>query len=136
MTERRDKWGVNKRLFEEYGVQPTRLELASVELPFQCPQAQHARFFSLAEESGARLPAKSEFTWWSIIERRAYACAFIQDGRTYENPNANMTAASLWPVNEPLVKALADKNVHHFANPSEFTKHRAERGRMNRSVKD
>jgi hypothetical protein len=106
MTERRDKWGVNKRLFEEYDVLPTRLELASVELPFQRPQAQHARFFSLAEENGATLPAKTEFTWWSIIERRAYGCAFIQNGHTYENPNHNITAASLWPVNEPLVKAL------------------------------
>ena len=53
------------------------LELTSVELPFQRPQAQHARFFLLAEENGAPLPAKTEFTWWSIIERRAYGCAFI-----------------------------------------------------------
>jgi hypothetical protein len=112
MTERRDEWGVNERLFEDYGVLPTRLELTSVELPFQRPQAQHARFISLAEENGAPLPAKTEFTWWSIIERRAYGCAFIQDGRTYENPSHNITPASLWPVNEPLVKALADKNVH------------------------
>ena len=100
MTQQRDTWGVNKRLFEDYGVLPTRLELALVELPFPRPQAQHARFFSLAEESGASLPAKTEFTWWSIIERRAYGCAFIQDGRTYENPDHNITAASLWPVND------------------------------------
>ena len=39
------------------------LELTSVELPFQRPQAQHARFFLLAEENGAPLPAKTEFTW-------------------------------------------------------------------------
>ena len=100
MTQQRDTWGVNKRLFEDYGVLPTRLELALVELPFPRPQAQHARFFSLAEESGASLPAKTEFTWWSIIERHAYGCAFIQDGRTYENPSHNITAASLWPVND------------------------------------
>jgi len=100
MTQQRDTWGVNKRLFEDYGVLPTRLELALVELPFPRPQAQHARFFSLAEESGASLPAKTEFTWWSIIERRAYGCAFIQDGRIYENPDHNITAASLWPVND------------------------------------
>jgi hypothetical protein len=106
MTEQRDKWGVNKRLFEEYSVLPTHLELAFVGLPFQRPQAQHARFFSLAEENGAPLPAKTELTWWSIIERRAYGCAFIQDGRIYENPNHNITADSLWPVDEPLVKAL------------------------------
>jgi hypothetical protein len=111
MTEQRDKWGVNKRLFEEYGVLPTPLELTSVELPFQRPQAQHARFLSIAKDNGAPLPAKTEFTWWSIIERRAYGCAFIQDGRTYENPNHNITAASLWPVNEPLVNALAHNNV-------------------------
>ena len=110
MTEPQDKWGVNKRLFEEYGVLPTCLQLACIELPFLRPQAQHARFFSLAEESGASLPAKTEFTWWSIIERRAYGCAFIQDGRTYENPRHDITADSLWPVDEPLVRALADKN--------------------------
>ena len=113
MIEKPDKWGVNKRLFEDYGVSPTHLELTSVELPFQRPQAQHARFLSLAEEDGAPLPAKTEITWWSIIERRAYGCAFIQDGRTYENPNHNITADCLCPVDEPLVKALAHNNVHH-----------------------
>jgi hypothetical protein len=111
MTQQQDRWGVNKRLFEEYGIPPTRLELTSVELPFQRPQAQHARFFSLAQENGEPLPPKTEFTWWSIIERRAYGWAFIQDGRTYENPNHNITADSLWPVNEPLMKALVHNNV-------------------------
>ena len=106
MTEQQDKWGANKRLFEEYGILPTRLELTSVELPFQRPQAQNARFFSLAQENGEPLPPKTEFTWWSIIERRAYGCAFIQDGRIYENPNHNITADSLLPATEPLVKAL------------------------------
>ena len=106
MTQQRDTWGVNKRLFEDYGVLPTRLELTLVELPFPRPQAQHARFFSLAEENGAPLPPKTELTWWSIIERRAYGCAFIQDGRIYENPNHNITADSLSPATEPLVKAL------------------------------
>ena len=101
MTQQRDTWGVNKQLFEGYGVLPTRLELAMVELPFPRPQAQYARFFSLAKESGASLPAKTELTWWSIIERHAYGCAFIQDGRTYENPDHNITAASLWPVDDP-----------------------------------
>ena len=122
MTEQQDKWGANKRLFEEYGILPTRLELTSVELPFQRPQAQHARFFSLAEENGEPLPPKTEFTWWSIIERRAYGWAFIQDGRTYENPNHNITADSLCPVNEPLMKALAQDNIHHFANQSDQSK--------------
>jgi len=109
MTQPRDTWGVNKRLFEDYGVLPTCLELALVELPFPRPRAQHACFFSLAEENGAPLPAKTELTWWSIIERRAYGCAFIQDGRVYENPNHNITVDSLWPATEPLVKALAQE---------------------------
>jgi hypothetical protein len=110
MTQQRDTWGVNKRLFEEYGVLPTRLELALVELPFPRPQAQHARFFSLAGENGAPLPPKTELTWWSIIERRAYGCAFIQDGRIYENSNHNITADSLLPPSEPLVNALAQQH--------------------------
>jgi hypothetical protein len=55
------------------------------------------------------LPAKTELTWWSIIERRAYGCAFIQDGRVYENPNHNITVDSLLPATEPLVKALAQE---------------------------
>jgi hypothetical protein len=61
-TQQRDTWGVNKRLFEEYGVLPTPLELALVELPFPRPQAQRARFFSLAGENGAPLPPKTELT--------------------------------------------------------------------------
>lgn len=110
LTQPRETWGINKRLFEEYGVLLTGLELALVELPFPRPQAQHARFLSLAAENQASLPPKTELTWWSINERCAYGCAFIQDGRTYENPNHNITADSLWPINEPLVRALADKN--------------------------
>jgi hypothetical protein len=122
MTEQQDRWGVNKRLFEEYGILPTRLELTSIELLFQRPQTQHARFFSLAEENGEPLPPKIELAWWSIIERPAYGWAFIQDGRTYETPNHNTTADSLWPVNEPLMKALAQGNIHHFANQSDQSK--------------
>jgi hypothetical protein len=114
MTQPRDTWGVNERLFEDYGVLPKGLEVALVELPFPRPQAQHARFFSLGEENGVPLQPKTELTWWSIIERRAYGCAFIQDGRTYENPNDDITAASLCPANEPLVNALADKNGSTF----------------------
>jgi hypothetical protein len=107
MTEAQDTLGVNKRLLQKYGVLPTCLQLACIELPFPRPQAQGARFFSLAQENGAPLPAKTEFTWWSIIERRAYGWAFIQDGRIYENPNHNITADSLWPATEPLVEVLA-----------------------------
>jgi hypothetical protein len=107
MTQQRDTWGVNKRLFEEYCVLSTGLELALVELPFPRPQAQHARFFSLAQESGAPLSPKTELTWWSIIERRAYGCAFVQDGGIYENPNHNITADSLLPATESLVRAVA-----------------------------
>jgi hypothetical protein len=108
MTPQPDKWGVNKQMFEEFGVEPTRLELASVELPFLRPQAQHARFFSLAGEEGSTLPPKSDLTWWSIIERTSYACAFIHDGSTYENPDHNITAAALWPENETLAITLAE----------------------------
>jgi hypothetical protein len=46
---------------------------------------------------------------WSVIERRAYGCAFIQDGRIYENPKRNITADSLWPLSEPTVDALAQQ---------------------------
>lgn len=106
MTEQRDEWGDNKAMFEEYGVLPTRLELASVELPFARPQAQQARFFSIAAEDGRKLPLKTELTWWSIIERRAYACAFIHDGHTYENPRHNITTAALLPKDESLAIAL------------------------------
>lgn len=109
LTEQRDSWGVNKQMFEDYGVLPTRLELASVELPFKRPQAQHARFLLLAGDDDSILPAKTELTWWSIIERWSYACAFIQDGRTFENPNQNITAASLWPEDEPLALKLAEE---------------------------
>jgi hypothetical protein len=57
---------------------PACLDLTTVELPFQPPQAQHARSLSLAKENGAPSPTKTEFTW-SVIERRAYGCAFIQN---------------------------------------------------------
>lgn len=107
MTEQRDTWGDNKQMFETYGVLPTCLEVASVQLPFQRPQAQHARFLSLAGEKGGALPPKTEFTWWSIIERRAYACGFIHDGRSYQNSDHNITASALWPDSEPLAIALA-----------------------------
>lgn len=106
LTEQRDKWGDNKQMFEEFGVEPTSLELASVELPFQRPRAQHARFLWLAGKDRSPLPPKTELTWWSIIERRAYACAFIQDGSTYENPDHNITTAALWPNTEPLANAF------------------------------
>jgi len=69
----------------------------------------YARFLALTGEDESSLPPKTEFTWWSIIERRAYACAFIQDGHTYENPNHNITAAALWPDTEPLASALAEE---------------------------
>jgi hypothetical protein len=109
LTERRDEWGDNKAMFEKFGALPTRLEFDSVQLPFQRPQAQHARFVSLAGEDGGPLPPKTELTWWSIIERRGYPCAFIQDGCTYENPDHNVTGAALWPENEPLANALAGR---------------------------
>jgi hypothetical protein len=107
LIEERDSWGDNKKMFEEFGVLPTRLEFDSVQLPFQRPQAQHARFLSLAGENGQALPGKTEFTWWSIVERRSCACAFVHDGRTYENPDHNITASALWPEHEPIATALA-----------------------------
>lgn len=107
LTEERDRWGDNKKMFEDFGIYPACLEIASVELPFRRPQAQHARFFSITDEHGLALPLKTELTWWSIIERQAYMCAFIQDGRPYENEAHNITAAALLPENEPLAVALA-----------------------------
>jgi len=80
------------------------LQLALVELPFPRPQAQHARFFSLAEENGAPLPPKTELTWWSIIERRAYGCAFIQDGPHLRKPKPQyhnwFSLADQWTTSE------------------------------------
>lgn len=107
MTEQRNKWGDNRQMFEEYGVLPTRLDFTTVQLPFRRPQAQHARFILLAGEDERPLPPKTELTWWSIIERRAYSCAFIQDGRSYENADHNITSAALWPKDESLAVNLA-----------------------------
>ena len=105
--EQREAWGVNKEMFEEHGILPVCPELTFVSLPFRRPLAQHARFFSLNREGGAPLPLLTELTWWSIIERRAAGCAFIQDGRTYENPSHNITRAALLPDSEKLATALA-----------------------------
>jgi hypothetical protein len=107
MTEQRDRWGDNKKMFEDYGIVPARLEITSVELPFHRPRAQHARFFSITGDHGSDLPLKTELAWWSIIERQAYMCAFIQDGRPYENEAHNITAAALLPEKEPLAIALS-----------------------------
>lgn len=108
LREERDKWGDNKQMFEEQGIQPTCLELTSVALPFRRPLAQYARFFSLSGEDGAPLPPLlTELTSWSIIERGACGCAFIHDGHTYENPSHNITRAALLPNDEKLAIALA-----------------------------
>jgi len=109
MSEMRDKWGDNKQMFEKQGVLPARMEVVSSELPFRRPQAQHGRFLSFLDEDGASLPGKTEFTWWSILERRSYACAFLQDGATYENASHNVTTGVLLPNDEPLALALAPK---------------------------
>lgn len=106
LREARNNWGDNKKMFEDQGILPACLELTSVALPFQRPLAQHARFFSLTGENGEPLPLKTEMTWWSIIERRAYMCAFVQDGNVYENSAHNITQAALLPDNEPLAIAL------------------------------
>lgn len=108
LRETRDKWGANKPMFEEHGIQPTSLEMTAVTLPFRRLQAQQARFFSLQAGDGAALPPLlTELTWWSIIERAAViSCAFIQDGRTYENPGHNITQAALLPGDEELAVAL------------------------------
>jgi hypothetical protein len=106
LKETREGWGANKKMFEDYGVAPTAMELRSVELPFRRPQAQRARFLSLSGEGGSQLPTLSELTWWSIIERRAYMCAFLHDGSKYENPGHNISAATLLPSDEPLAATL------------------------------
>lgn len=106
--EERDKWGVNKQMFEKWGIQPTCLELTFVALPFRRPLAQYARFFSLSGQDGAPLPPLlTELTWWSIIERVACGCAFVHDGRIYENPSRGITRAALLPNDEKLAIALA-----------------------------
>jgi hypothetical protein len=108
LREARDNWGINKKLFEDQGILPVCLELTSVSLPFRRPQAQHARFFSLTGEDGTPLPLLTEMTWWSIIERQAYNCAFIHNGSTYENPSHNITCSALMPSDEELAIILAD----------------------------
>jgi hypothetical protein len=106
--EERHKWGDNKQMFEASGIQPTCLELTFVALPFRRPLAQNARFFSLRGNDDAPLPPLlTELTWWSIIERGACACAFLQDGQTYENASHNITRAALLPNDEELAIALA-----------------------------
>ena len=107
MRETREDWGDNKKMFEEQGIMPTCLELTSVALPFKRPLAQHARFLCLTGENGEPLPLKTEMTWWSIIERRAYMCAFVQDGKTYEAADHNITEAALLPQDDELAKTLA-----------------------------
>jgi len=106
LHEKRDKWGDNKKMFEDYGILQTQLEFSSVELPFKRPQAQKARFLSLSGEDGLPLPAFTELAWWSIIERRSYACAFLHDGKTYENPDHNITTEVLLPEDKELSLAL------------------------------
>jgi hypothetical protein len=105
--EQRDKWGVNKKIFEDHGIKPVSPELTFVALPFRRPLAQHARFFSLGGEDGKPLPLFTELTWWSIIERRCFGHAFIQDGQTYENASHNISRAALLPDDEKLAVALA-----------------------------
>jgi hypothetical protein len=95
LNEKSESWGVNKKFLSDFGVIPTQLEFCSVQLPFKRPQAQKARFLSLSGQEGATLPPLTELTWWSIIERRAYAAAFIQDGKTYEHPDHNITSDAL-----------------------------------------
>lgn len=111
LRETRETWGDNKKMFEDQGILPACLELSSVALPFRRPLAQYARFFSLTDEDGAPLPLQTEMTWWSIIERRAYTCAFIHDGHTYENQSHNITQTVLLPDNEELAIALAYRNT-------------------------
>jgi hypothetical protein len=103
-----NSWGDNKKFFEDYGVQPAALEIRSVALPFGRPQAQHARFLSITGPDGAPLPRKTEATWWSILERYAFAAsaAFLQDGNTYENAAHNITKAALLPDDEGLTNAV------------------------------
>src|SRR5262249_39645173 len=74
LREMREKWGDNKKMFEDYGILPTRMEVVNVQLPFRRPQAQHARFLSLLHADGSVLPTETEHTWWSIIERRTCLC--------------------------------------------------------------
>jgi hypothetical protein len=113
LREERDKWGDNKQIFEDSGIQPTCLELTFVALSFRRPLAQRARFFSLsAEPEGPLSPLLTELTWWSIIERSAIvSCAFIQDGHTYENPMHNITEAALLPNDEQLAIFLTEEAI-------------------------
>ena len=97
LHEARESWGDNKKMFEDQGIVAARMEVIAATLPFHRPAAQYARFLSLSGEQDQRLPLKSELTWWSILERRAYPCAFIQDGTVYENPEHGITAAELLP---------------------------------------
>lgn len=105
--EQREAWGVNAQMFEEQGIDPVSPELTFVSLPFRRPIAQHARFFSLTGGDGTPLPLMTELTWWSIIERTAAGCAFIQDGEVYENPSHNITLEAVLPTNESLATALS-----------------------------
>jgi hypothetical protein len=107
LLEMREEWGDNKRMFEDQGILPTAFEVTSVGLPFRRPTAQSARFFALTGEDTVELSAQTELAWWSIVERRAYSCAFIQDGKVYTNTKQNITAEALLPTDEDLARALA-----------------------------
>lgn len=105
--EERELWGDNKKMFEDQGIMPVKPELTFSYLPFLRPINQYARFFSLTGENQQALPLRTELTWWSILERRAIGCAFLQDGKVYENSSRNITLDALLPNNEPLAKTLS-----------------------------
>lgn len=106
LSDNREAWGVNKEILEDLNLPPIKFEIISVELPFKRPQAQKGKFLSILADDGSPLEARVEMTWWSLIERWSYMCAFIQDGTTYENPKNNILRQLLLPEDEPVLKAL------------------------------
>jgi hypothetical protein len=101
LNDRRDEWGDNKAILDEFGLLPGRFKIHAVELDLPRPRAQKGRFLSLEDEEGKPLPLVSEILWWSILERWLAPIGFIQDGSIYENKSRGITKDLLLPASDP-----------------------------------
>ncbi len=101
LKDRRDEWGDNKKILDEFGLLPGQFNLHAVELKLPRPQAQKGRFISLETEDGKPLPPESEVLWWSMLERWLCPISFIQDGSCYTNEGKAITKENLLPKDDP-----------------------------------
>lgn len=106
-TDNRSAWGVNERMLDDYGVPPAQFEIRAVDLPLHRPTAQSGRFVGIESLAGSPMSVKGQLTWWSLFERWSYMVGFVQDGKTYENPERGITLSNLLPRDDPHIR-LAD----------------------------